>query len=92
MKRPLLYKRLQQLEVANARAHQQREQRDGEGCRRAIEKFELFLRLRGIERGPIESLEEASARALGTTPIELRQLLAAGIDPIHRYFVNEGIV
>jgi len=92
MMRHLLYKRLQQLEVASARARQQSDQCGKEGVRRAIRKFQLFLRFRGVEQLPTESLEEASARALGTTPRELRQLLAMGIDPIHRYLVNEGMV
>ena len=45
----------------------------------------------GVEQGPNESLMESLARALGIGCRELRELLKAGIDPIHRYFTENGV-
>ena len=90
--RQRLYHRLEQLEVLSARILRRRQAKaEQAGMAAVINKFELFLRLRGMEKGPNESLAEASARALGIDYSELRQLLRAGIDPIHRYFTENGI-
>jgi hypothetical protein len=49
------------------------------------EKIKLFLSVCKIEQMPNESMMETWARALGTLSRELRSLLKAGIDPIHKY-------
>jgi len=90
--RQRLYHRLQELEEASSRARKQREWRDAEADgAKAIRRVELFLRICGIEKGPRESLAEAWARALEITCTELRQLLAAGIDPIHKFLSERGV-
>ena len=90
--RQTLYKRLQQLEEASAHARKQSERPDEEASRaRVISKIMLFLRLRGVERLADESLAEAWCRALEIDCLELRRLLAAGIDPIHKYFTDHGV-
>jgi len=40
----------------------------------------------------MESKREAFARALGIRPRELDQLMLAGIDPIHKYFVEHRVL
>jgi hypothetical protein len=90
--RQTLYKRLQQLEEADARARKHRERPDEEASKsRVLNKIMLFLRLRGIERQAHESLAAAWARALEIDCGELRQLLREGIDPIHKYFTDHGV-
>jgi hypothetical protein len=90
--RQTLYKRLHQLEEASARAHKQRDRPDEEaGKERFLKKVKLFLQLRGVERQGHESLAEALCRALEIDSMELRRLLRAGIDPIHKYFTDHGV-
>ena len=89
--RQTLYKRLQQLEELNAYAHRQSERPDEEASKaRVTSKIMLFLRLRGIERQAHESLAVAWARALEVDCAELRRQLGAGIDPIHKYFIEHA--
>jgi hypothetical protein len=91
MRQPL-YRRLQLLEAASARALKQLEWRDEEaGQAKVREKINLFLRLRGVEQLRDESVADAWARALEISSRELRRLLTAGIDPIHQYFTDRGI-
>ena len=90
--RQLVYKRLRKLEEASTRTRRQSEWRNAEANgAKAIQKIKLFLRLRGVEPGPRESLEEAWARSLEITPPDLRRLLEAGVDPIHQYLADRGI-
>ena len=90
--RQTLYKRLQQLEEASTRARQQSERPDQEASKaRIINKIMLFLRLRGVEKQAHESLAEAWARALEIDCMELKRLLGAGLDPIHKYFTDHGV-
>lgn len=89
MRQPV-YKRLRKLEEASARTRKQCEGSDADSGK-ALRKVHLFLRLRGVEPGPSESVAEALARALEIIPAELQRLLQAGIDPIHQYFADRGI-
>src|SRR5258708_10454878 len=90
--RPRLHRRLQQLEEANAQVRKQDEWRDKEADEARIRRrVELFLRICGVERGARESLAEAWARALEITCYELRQLLSAGIDPIHKLLTERRL-
>ena len=90
--RQALYKRLQQLEEANAHARRQSERPGEEASKaRVVSKIVLFLRLRGIEKQAHESLAVAWARALEIDCGELRRQLGAGIDPIHKYFTDHGV-
>jgi hypothetical protein len=83
---------LQQLEEASARARKQSEWRDHEASNaRFREKTRWFLRARGVEQQADESLAGALARALEITGMELRRLLTAGIDPIHKYLTDRGV-
>jgi hypothetical protein len=92
MMRERLYRQLQQLEKTIALSSKQDEHREAEAnSARARRRVELFLRVCGIQHRPQESLVEALARALEITCRELRALLAAGIDPVHRYFAERGI-
>ena len=58
---------------------------------RARSRFKLFLRMRGVDQGPNESLAEASARALEISCSELRKQLAGGIDPIHKFLTDRRV-
>jgi hypothetical protein len=80
------------LEVDSARAKAQLlcQQRAGEPSA-GLKKFMLFLQIRGVEPRPYESIADASARALEISSHELRDLLAQGIDPIHKYFTEHGV-
>ncbi|MBZ5604449.1 MAG: hypothetical protein LAO79_19270 [Acidobacteriia bacterium] len=49
------------------------------------------MQIAGTEQGPYESLAEAVARVIGITSRELREQLSAGIDPIHKYFTDQGV-
>ena len=90
--RQRLYHRLQQLEVESARLRSVRESRDREADgEEAIKKVEPFLRLRGIEQTPMESLFDALARALEIGNRELRAQLMEGIDPIHKWLMENGV-
>ncbi|HWZ32335.1 MAG TPA: hypothetical protein VNX18_13430 [Bryobacteraceae bacterium] len=91
--RQRLYHRLQQLEALRERLRKVRDWAAEEkvSSEKALSKFRLFLRLRGIEQEPTESLAEASARALEIRPRELKELLLAGIDPIHKFFEERGV-
>ncbi len=90
--RQTLYKRLHQLEEASARTRKQSERPDEEASKARVKrKFMLFLLLRGVEKQAHESLAEASARALEIDCTELKRLLGAGIDPIHKYFTDHGV-
>ena len=90
--RQTLYKRLQQLEEASARARLQSERPNQEASNaRVINRIMLFLRLRGVEIQAHESLAVAWARALEIDCGELRRQLGAGIDPIHKYFTDHGV-
>ena len=89
---PTLHRRLLGLELESARTKAQvalREQ-NANGFR-ASDKFRLFLKMRGIEPGPCESIADASARALEITSRELHRLLEQRIDPIHKYFTEHGV-
>ena len=55
------------------------------------EKAQLFWGMLGIEREPNESVAETLARSLEIDSSDLHELLAAGIDPIHKYFADRGI-
>jgi hypothetical protein len=91
MRQPV-HKRLQKLEEASARTRKQSEASDAEANgATAIQKIKLFLQMRDVEKGPMESLEEALARALEISPRELRRLLEAGIDPMYQYLADTGI-
>ena len=85
-------KRLKQLEQILAQARRladiQAQHDDDEA---AIRKIEIFLKLQGVEQEGEESLAETLARALGITLRELREQLMAGIDPIHKYFTDQGV-
>ena len=88
--RQTLYKRLGQLEEASAR---NRQSSDAEANSRiAMEKVMAFLKCQGIERQGGESLMQALARALEISCSELRRSFAAGIDPMHKYLVDRGIL
>jgi hypothetical protein len=90
--RQRLYHRLEQLEEASVRVRQLQEWRDADRDQEeARNKVELFLRLMGVEQGPMESLMETWARALGITSRELEEQLKAGIDPISKYLTENGI-
>jgi len=56
-----------------------------------LEKAQIFWGMLGIERDPNESPAETLARSLEITSSDLHELLAAGIDPIHKYFADRGI-
>ena len=91
--RQRLYHRLHELEEASARARKQRESRDQQAGRsKVIQKVDLFLRMCGVEPQRNESLAEALARALGITTQELRRSFASGIDPMHRFLEDRGIL
>jgi hypothetical protein len=90
--RQALYRRLQQLEAVSVRARAQLKSSDQEAAQgRARNKINLFLKLRGIERNPMESLADAWARALEIDSRELQRLLRVGVDPIRRYFTDHGV-
>ena len=57
---------------------------------RARERIRSFVRMCGVEQKVQESLAGAWARALEIKPVDLRQLLAAGIDPINTFFAERG--
>ena len=88
-----LHHRLQELEKARARARNLVGGRDREvDLERALSRFRLFLRMRGVDQGPKESLAEASARALEISCSDLRKQLAAGIDPILKFLTDHGVL
>ena len=90
--RQKLYQRLRQLEETRARFRKLDECYEREqAVQRFLDRVRLFLQLRGIEQGPNESLMEALAHALEISCAELNQLLAAGIDPIHKYLTDHGV-
>jgi hypothetical protein len=90
--RQTLYKRLQQLEEADARARKHSERPDEEASKaRVLNKIILFLRLRGVEKQAHETLAEAWACALEIDCLELKRLLGARIDPIHKYSTDHGV-
>jgi hypothetical protein len=90
--RQTLHRRLQLLELQGARVRALREQEsrqaDVEGT---IRRVRLFLRIRGIEQTPAESLMEALAHALEIRPRDLRGQFLAEIDPIYKYFTDHGV-
>jgi hypothetical protein len=64
--RQRLYRRLQQLEAEGARLRVVQDSRASQArLEQAKRRVELFLRIRGIEQSPTESLMDAWARALG---------------------------
>lgn len=84
--------RIERLDEARARDRKLRESREcGSHSTIATTKVKLFLKMMGVEQGPMESLMETLARALGIASRELRQLLMAGIDPIYKYLTENGI-
>jgi len=87
-----LYHRLQRLEAESAWLRSVREETerhaDGE---RTIRKIKLFLRIRGVEQTGMESLVEAFARALGVGTRELRAQMLAGVNPIKKWFTENGV-
>jgi hypothetical protein len=90
--RQRLYHRLQDLETQHARALKARGAPDAEAVREsAIRTIRLFLRIRGVEQTPQESLMDAFSRALEMRGTELRQMLMAGIDPIRKYLTEHGV-
>jgi len=89
--RQTLYKRLQQVEEV-ARARQQRERSDkGADTGKFLKKISWFLRVRVVEKQGHESLVEALCRALEIDGMELRRQLAARIDPINKYLIDNGL-
>ena len=89
--RQIVYRRLRQMEEV-AHARQEREQRNKEADTGSfLRKISIFLRLRGVEKQAHESLAVAWARALEIDCMELKRLLGAGIDPIHKYYTDHGI-
>jgi len=90
--REKVFRRLHKLEQVQekvlAAIRSRERQDDGD---RAIHKFELFHQMRGTEQGPLESLFEASARALEISCDELREQLEEGIDPINKYLTDHGV-
>ena len=90
--RQCLYHRLQQLEAESARLRVVQDSKASEsGLVETRRKIELFLRMRGIEQTPQESLMDAWARALGISGRELRAQLMEGVSPIHKWFTDNGI-
>jgi hypothetical protein len=89
--RQALHRRLQQLEVESAQARLSDRRDRGSDLEATISKCRLFLRIRDVEQGPMESLMEALARALEISPRELRAQLLSDIDPIHKYFTDHGV-
>jgi hypothetical protein len=75
MMKQQLHRRLAELErVAEARVRAQPADDDEDS---SIEMVKQYLRARGIEQSPLESLAETFARALGITCRELRERLSA---------------
>ena len=90
--RQKIYQRLRQLEETRARFRKLDECHERkEAVQRFLDRVRLFLQLREIEQGPNERLAEAFARALEISCAELNQLLAAEIDPIHKYLTDHGV-
>ncbi len=88
--RKRLNDRLRQLEHIHMRARTIASKREREDDQSDLQRFRLFLQLRGIEQRPIESLAEALCRALEISGLELRAQMAAGIDPIHKWLTDHG--
>jgi hypothetical protein len=90
--RQRIHHRLKQLEVVSALSRRQAEmQQEQARMERTINRIRLFLRVCRVEQEGHESLMEAWARALGIALRDLRAMLAAGIDPIRKYFVDHGV-
>jgi hypothetical protein len=76
--RQRLYHRLGRLEIEHARFRSLRDCHDRQAALDgALTKIDLFLRIRGVVQGEIES--------------QLDRLMLVGIDPIHKYFVEQGV-
>ena len=89
--RQIMYRRLRQMEEV-AHARQQREQRNKEAdIGKYLKRISIFLRLLGVEKQSHESLAGAWCRALEIDGMELKRLLRAGIDPIHKYYTDHGL-
>ena len=90
--RPRLYHRLKKLEVESARIRGLRGWREQEAdLEKARSRVRLFLRIRGVEQNETESMMDAFARALGVGNRELRSQMLAGIDPIKKWFTEDGV-
>jgi len=90
--RQRLYRRLQRLEADQARLRSIQTAADREAdFERAKRKVDLFLRIRGVQQEQTESLFDAFARALGVGTRQLRADMLAGIDPVRRWFTENGI-
>jgi predicted NAD/FAD-binding protein len=88
-----LYRRLEVLEIASAAVRAQRA-REEERAKRPDPKVRIrwFLAARKFEQMANESLIEAWARSLEISSRELTGLLKAGIDPIHKYLKENGLL
>jgi biopolymer transport protein ExbB/TolQ len=86
-----LYRRLQQLEVAQGRvdlvAEMQRRDAEQAGL---LEIFVSFIEWREIVQTPQESIRQALARALEITTSELDEQLREGTNPIQKFFADRG--
>lgn len=90
--RQRLYSRLQQLEAHNAMVRAQLDAREREPqMAKYRERVEQFMQACGVEKGPLESVMEAWARALEIGSRELRAQLQRGIDPIQKYLRDHGV-
>jgi len=90
--RPRLDHRLKKLEVERARSRSLRGWREQEAdLEKARSRVRLFLRIRGVEQNETESMMDAFARALGVGNRELRSQMLAGIDPIKKWFTENGV-
>jgi len=90
--RQRLYHRLRQLEAESARIRSLREAPEREaGLARLRRRMELFMRIRGVEKTGMESWFDTFARALGVGNRQLRADILAGIDPIKRWFSENGV-
>ncbi len=87
-----LYRRLTHLEGEASHLRSLRAATDRQGAGEGtIRSIKLFLRIRGIEQTGTESLFDAFARALGIGNRELRALSLGGVDPIKKWFADNGI-
>jgi len=88
-----LYRRLQELEGAQARVDRfaEMQRRDAEQ-EELLQSFVAFIEWRGIVQSPQESIREALARALEISCSELDEQFHEGINPIHKYLDERGLL
>jgi len=90
--RQSLYRRLKELEAADAQVRIQLESPHQEAVQEAARnKIRLFLKMRGVEQDPRESLMDAWSRALEMRSQEIREMLKKGMCPIRKYFTDHGV-